>query len=137
MSVSHFPTLFDALHGAFHHAGSSDGQSPRAVQGTGRLKKPAVGMRLTFVAAACAELAGIPAEVTYIWPRFRSGDCLVTLEYAEPVKLGKGLIRHIDAFVSELEPRAPAGPRPAPAASTGDHQLTPRYALHSRAASCP
>ena len=127
MSVSHFPTLFDALHGAFHHAGSSDGQSPQAVQGTGRLKKPAVGMRLTFVAAACAELAGIPAEVTYVWPRFRSGDYLVTLEYAEPVKLGKALIRHIDAFVSELEPLTQERVRPMAAAGLGDHQPGSRY----------
>ena len=127
MSVSHCPTLFDALHGAFHHAGSSDDQSPRAVQGTGRLKKPAVGMRLTFVATACAELAGIPAEVTYIWPRFRSGDYLVTLEYAEPVKLGKALIRHIDAFISELEPLAQERDRPMAAASIGDHQPGSRH----------
>jgi hypothetical protein len=127
MSVSHFPTLFDALHGAFHHAGSSDGQSPRAVQATGRLKKPAVGMRLTFVAAACAELAGIPAEVTYIWPRFRSGDYLVTLEYAEPVKLGKALIRHIDAFVSEMEPPAPERDRPMAVASLCNHRSGPRH----------
>ena len=127
MSVSDLPALVDALHGAFHHAGSSDGQRPRAVQGTGRLKKPAVGMRLTFVAAACAELAGIPAEVTYIWPRFRSGDYLVTLEYAEPVKLGKALIRHIDAFVSELEPPAPERDRPMAVASLGNRRSGPRH----------
>jgi len=36
-------------------------------------------------------------------PRFRSGDYLVTLEYATPVKFGKMFIRHIDAFLSELD----------------------------------
>ena len=127
MSVSHFPTLFDALHGAFHHAGSSDGQIPRTVQGSGCMKKPAVGTRLTFAAAACAELAGIPAEVVYVWPRFRSGEYLVTLEYAEPVKLGKALIRHIDAFVSELEPLARERDRPMAAANIGGHQPGPRH----------
>jgi hypothetical protein len=84
-------------------------------------------MRLTFTSAACAELAGIPAEVTYIWPRFRSGDYLVTLEYAKPVKLGKALIRHIDAFVSELEPPVQERDRPMAAASIGDHQPAPRH----------
>ena len=112
MTVYHFPSLFDSLHDAFQHAGSSDGRSPRALQGAGRPRKPAVGMRLTFASTACAELAGIPAEVTYIWPRFRSGDYLVTLEYAQPVKLGKTLIRHIDVFVSELEPMPREHDRP-------------------------
>ncbi len=88
------------------HELTTYGQGKPALPGpgrVGRLRKPAVSMRLTFTAAACPELAGIPAEVTYVWPRFRSGEYLVTLEYQEPVKLGKVFIRHIDAFVSELE----------------------------------
>ena len=122
MAVYHFPSIFDSLHDAFQHAGSSDGRSPRALQSAGRPRKPAVGMRLTFASTACAELAGIPAEVVYVWPRFRSGEYLVTLEYAEPVKLGKALIRHIDAFVSELEPPAQERGRPMAAASIGGRQ---------------
>lgn len=65
--------------------------------------KPSVGMNLTFKPDAATSLAGIPARVTYVWPRFRSGDYLVTLEYAEPVKFRNTLIKHIDAFTSELE----------------------------------
>jgi hypothetical protein len=65
--------------------------------------KPTVGMAVTFKSDSSPTLAGIPAHVSYVWPRFRSGDYLVTLEYAEPVKFRNTLIRHIDAFVSELE----------------------------------
>ena len=64
--------------------------------------KPVIGMTLTFKAEAAESLAGVPAHVVDIWPRFRSGDYLVTLEYAQPVKVGNELVRHIDAFVSEL-----------------------------------
>ncbi len=64
--------------------------------------QPKVGMTLAFRDAGGA-LAGIPATVVYVWPRFRSGDYLVTLQYAQPVRYGKQFIRHIDAFVSELE----------------------------------
>ena len=68
--------------------------------------KPAVGMTLAFKETAMQELAGIPARVVELWPRFRSGDYLVTLEYEQPVKLNREYIRHIDAFVSELyQPR--------------------------------
>lgn len=65
--------------------------------------RPTVGMTVTFKSESSPTLAGIPAHVSYVWPRFRSGDYLVTLEYAEPVKFRNTLIRHIDAFVSELE----------------------------------
>ncbi len=64
--------------------------------------KPAIGMTLAFKDVASEPLAHIPARVIYIWPRFRSGDYLVTLEYAAPMKLQSVFIRHIDAFVSEL-----------------------------------
>ena len=75
--------------------------SPRrsAVQ----MLRPTIGMQLTFTTSASAELAGIPAEVVDIWPRFRSGNYLVTLEYTEPVRMGKEIVRRIDAFISELE----------------------------------
>ena len=64
--------------------------------------KPIVGMTLTFKAAVETSLVGVPATVVDVWPRFRSGDYLVTLEYAQPVKVGKEMVRHIDAFMSEL-----------------------------------
>ena len=64
--------------------------------------KPEVGMKLAFKPSASEALAGVPADVIGIWPRFRSGDYLVTLEYARPVKVGKDLVSRIDAFVSEL-----------------------------------
>ena len=65
--------------------------------------KPVVGMTLTFKATAETSLAGVPATVVDIWPRFRSGDYLVTLEYAQPVKVGNELVRRIDAFMCELD----------------------------------
>jgi len=66
-------------------------------------------MTLAFKPAASETLADIPARVVEIWPRFRSGDYLVTLEYAQPVKCGRDFIRHIDAFFSELyQPRVDA-----------------------------
>jgi hypothetical protein len=66
--------------------------------------KPKLGMILAFQQTPAEPLAGIPAQVIYIWPRFRSGDYLVTLEYPAPVKTKEGLIAHIDAFLSELCP---------------------------------
>ena len=75
----------------------------------GQVAKPARGMWLSFKSSASTELAGIPARVTDIWPRLRSGDYLVTLEYAKDVRLGNTLVRQMEAFASELEPtRAPA-----------------------------
>ncbi len=65
--------------------------------------KPVLGMIVAFKPTASAELAGIPARVIDIWPRFRSGDYLVMLEYDQPVKFGNEFIRQIAAFMSELE----------------------------------
>jgi hypothetical protein len=65
--------------------------------------KPAIGMVLAIKASAAEPLAGIPGRVIHIWPRFRSGDYLVTLEYEQPIKTQQGLIAHIDAFMSELD----------------------------------
>ncbi len=68
-------------------------------------KKPRLGMVLAFSGqrgTAVGGLVDVPARVVYIWPRFRSGDYLVTLEYAQPVRNGKAYLRQIDAFVSEL-----------------------------------
>ena len=68
--------------------------------------KPVLGMTLAFRSTGSESLADIPARVIYIWPRFRSGDYLVTLEYARPVWCGNQLISQIDAFASELyQPR--------------------------------
>ena len=74
--------------------------------------RPRLGMVLTFKASASQALAGIPGTVVEIWPRFRSGDYLVTLEYDRPVRLDNTLIRHIGAFASELE--QPGTPRRIP-----------------------
>ncbi len=90
-------SLFGSAQGNTHTAPASPSR-PAA-----QMLRPTKGMQLTFAANASAELAGIPAEVVDIWPRFRSGDYLVTLEYSEPVRLGKDIVRRIDAFVSELE----------------------------------
>lgn len=67
-------------------------------------RKPAVGMIFAFKDSAPQPLCGIPARVISVWPRFRSGDYLVTLEYATPIQVRNERISHIDAFVSELEP---------------------------------
>lgn len=68
----------------------------------GHLADIRVGMTLMFKTEGSETLAGIPGKVIEIWPRFRSGDRLVTLEYMQPVKFRKAFITHIDAFVSEL-----------------------------------
>lgn len=65
--------------------------------------RPKVGMVLTFKAEACTCLVGIPGHIIHVWPRFRSGDYLVTLEYAQPIWFGKQFVEHMDAFLSELE----------------------------------
>jgi len=61
-------------------------------------------MAVAFKPDASKSLSGIPARVTDIWPRLASGDYLVTLEYAEPVKFRNIFITHIEAFMSDLEP---------------------------------
>jgi hypothetical protein len=79
--------------------------------------KPAIGMVLAIKASAAEPLAGIPGRVVHVWPRFRSGDYLVTLEYEQPIKTQHGLIAHIDAFMSELD--RPVGAHAASAVGTG------------------
>jgi hypothetical protein len=64
--------------------------------------KPVAGMALAFKATAGVPFADIPARVIYVWPRFRSGDYLVTLEYVRPMQCGNEYITRIDAFMSEL-----------------------------------
>ena len=66
------------------------------------LIRPRLGMTLALKPGASEPLAGIPGTVIEIWPRFPSGDYLVTLEYAQPVKVRHEYIRHIEAFASEL-----------------------------------
>ncbi len=85
---------------------------------TMRNLKPSLGMTLAFKEEPSDPLSGVPARVIHIWPRFRSGDYLVTLEYAEPVKTRQGMIAHIDAFMSELyQPAAqPVAPQTQQAA---------------------
>ena len=64
---------------------------------------PRVGMTCTLKPASEEALAGIPGRVVAVWPRFRSGDYLVTLEYARPVKLNHAFVTHLDVLKSELE----------------------------------
>lgn len=66
--------------------------------------RPARGMAVAFKRDASETLGGIPARVTDVWPRLSSGDYLVTLEFREPVKFRKAYIRHIEAFMSDLDP---------------------------------
>ena len=70
--------------------------------------KPKQGMKLAFRPGTEDALAGIAAKVVHIWPRFPSGDYLVTLEFAHPVKVRNVFLRQIDAFVSELYQPQPA-----------------------------
>ena len=72
-------------------------------QPTMRPPRPTVGMALAFKTTAAASVAGIPATVIDSWPRVGAGNCLVTLEYAAPVRQCHGLIHRIDAFLSELD----------------------------------
>ncbi len=78
-------------------------QAPKA-----QMAKLKVGMVLAFRPGPEAELAGIPANVVHIWPRFPSGDYLVTLEFAYPIKVRNVFVRQMDAFVSELYRPQPA-----------------------------
>ena len=66
------------------------------------IPKPKLGMTLAFKPGSEPQLAALPARIVHVWPRFSSGDYLVTLEYARPVKLRNVYLRQIDAFVSEL-----------------------------------
>ena len=66
------------------------------------VSKFARGMMLAFKREASEELAGIGARVIDVWPRLRSGEYLVTLEYEAPVRVGSARIRQIEAFASEL-----------------------------------
>lgn len=68
------------------------------------LTDPAIGTLYAFAETASQPLAGIPGKVIQVWPRLQSGDCLVTLEYSQPVKFRNALITRIDAFVSQLQP---------------------------------
>ncbi len=68
-----------------------------------QIPKPKLGMTLAFKPASEPQLADVPARIVRVWPRFPSGDYLVTLEYARPVKLRNVYLRQIDAFVSELQ----------------------------------
>ncbi len=64
--------------------------------------KPRVGMTLAFTTSAEPALADISATVVTVWPPFRSGSRLITLEYATPVQVGPASIKQIEAFVSEV-----------------------------------
>ena len=59
-------------------------------------------MTLAFKPMASRVLGDIPAQVVAIWPRFRSGDYLVTLEYAAPIPYHGEVIQRIEAFRTEL-----------------------------------
>ena len=74
----------------------------RSRAGGGQPLKPVLGMVVAFRPSAEADLADVPASVVAIWPRFRSGAYLVTLEYASPVACHYGVIHQVEAFMSEL-----------------------------------
>jgi hypothetical protein len=67
-----------------------------------RTSTPKVGMTRAFTAQAEPALAHIPATVVAVWPPFRSGAQLVTLEFTPPVHVGHAHIDQMEAFVSEL-----------------------------------
>ncbi len=67
-----------------------------------RVITPEVGMTLAFKSTSSEPLVGIPARVVDVWPRFPSGEYLVTLEYTHPVEVRGEWITCIDAFMSEL-----------------------------------
>ena len=76
--------------------------------------KPRLGMTLAFKPAASEALADIPAHVIDIWPRFRSGDYLVRLEYAQPVKVWRrDHSAHRRIFQRTVSARRPQSRRPA------------------------
>ena len=92
--------------------------------------KPVLGMTLTFKATSSEPLAGISGRVIHIWPRFRSGDYLVTLEFEQPVKTSEGPISHIDVFLSELCEPVAAHVVNVPAQPHAHHWLSFRHATH-------
>ena len=92
--------------------------------------KPALGMTLAFKETSSDPLAGISGRVIHIWPRFRSGDYLVTLEFEQPVKTKEGPIAHIDVFLSELCEPVAARAVNAPAHEHAHHWLSFRHAAH-------
>ena len=69
---------------------------------SGRQRQASIGMTLAFQSRASEGLADIPAQVIEVWPRFRSGDYLVTLEYATPIRCKNETVTRIEAFMSEL-----------------------------------
>ncbi len=83
------------------------GLQQRMVAGRGRagdenLAKPVLGMTVAFRPSAEADLADVPASIVAIWPRLRSGEYLVTLEYDPPITCHHGVIQQVEAFMSEL-----------------------------------
>jgi hypothetical protein len=66
--------------------------------------RPASGKTFMFKSQTDSALSGIPAHVIHVWPRFRSGDYLVTLKFVKPVPIGNAFTHEIGAFMSELEP---------------------------------
>ncbi len=74
----------------------------RSRAGDGEPVKPVVGMVVAFRPAGEADLANVPARVVAIWPRLRSGEYLVTLEYAQPIVWHHEVIQQVEAFMSEL-----------------------------------
>ena len=86
-----------------YNSGSTQ-ERPALLRDTRSAENPVLGARMAFQASASAELAGISAKVTEIWPCFRPGDYVVTLEYEQPVRHGNIVSRRIYAFLSELEP---------------------------------
>ena len=92
--------------------------------------KPMLGMTLTFKETSSEPLAGVSGRVIHIWPRFRSGDYLVTLEFEQPIRTGEGPISHIDVFLSELCGPVAGHAANAPSHRHAHHWLSFRHAAH-------
>ena len=88
------------------------------------MPQPQRGMVMVFKAESAGPLAGLVGTIRAVWPRFRSGDYLVTLEFPQPVPYGTEVITELDVFLSELEPvPQPLRCRPACSWSQKLHDL--------------
>ena len=65
--------------------------------------RPQLGMMVILHDGAGSPLAGKTAEIVDVWPRFASGETLISLRLVDPVRLGRAVIAEIDAFLSEVD----------------------------------
>lgn len=65
--------------------------------------QPRVGTAVTLKNSTGEALAGREGRISYVWPRFRSGDYLVTVKLSRPVCFERRSVSELDLFLSELE----------------------------------